>query len=253
MRLFLTSTPRSGNTWFRKLLASSLNLAEAAVHTPEDVHWDTLPGRVILQLHWPATIGVRELIAQHGFCPVTIVRHPLDVLLSILHFCRFEPETASWLQGRSGSEAKIQDCSPADERFLQYATGPRATELLNVSVDWLAVGSTSVVYEKLVANPSAELAEFLPRIQLTPTTPVNEVAEQLNIHALRATSNNNHFWQGRPGLWKDLIDKATALEIQSAQARVFKALKYDVEGAVSLDRQEIERRWDVLRAPVLLP
>lgn len=43
LRLAIVSTPRSGNTWLRKLLASMYDLPQIAVHTPREIAWQSLP------------------------------------------------------------------------------------------------------------------------------------------------------------------------------------------------------------------
>ena len=53
-----------------------------------------------LPIHWePEESFIKQLKAAE-FKLLTICRHPLDTLISILHFCRFEPQTASWLDVR---------------------------------------------------------------------------------------------------------------------------------------------------------
>src|SRR5437762_2987502 len=47
LRLAVISTPRSGNTWLRGLLASIFGLEERAALTPDDVDWSALPERCV--------------------------------------------------------------------------------------------------------------------------------------------------------------------------------------------------------------
>jgi hypothetical protein len=169
MRLLLVSTPRSGNTWLRHLLADSLDLAHFAVHRPIDLDWHNLPTRAIVQLHWPRTIEMAELIDKHHLFPLVITRHPLDVLISILHFSRFAPETRHWLSGSCGSEDAIRGASPGDASFIRYCLSERAEALLSVSVDWAGRTATpypvqSVRYESLVASPVPTLNRVLAHI-----------------------------------------------------------------------------------------
>lgn len=164
MRLLVVSTPRSGNTWFRRLLAGALDLAEFAVHRPDDLDWTTLPERCIVQLHWRPRPDILQICADFGFRPVLIVRHPLDVLISILHFCNFEPETEFWLDGEGGGERAIKGQDPTSQAFSTYATGPRASALLAVSAEWIRAGVPYVRYENLVAGAEAELGAILNRL-----------------------------------------------------------------------------------------
>jgi hypothetical protein len=41
---------------------------------------------------------------RNGIVPLSMCRHPLDILISILHFCQYEPQTSQWIDSRGGSE-----------------------------------------------------------------------------------------------------------------------------------------------------
>ena len=101
-----------------------------------DADWENLPPEVVLQLHWRRDPGFVERLSAHGFRVVTVARHPLDVLISILHFCVYESESEHWLLGAGGSEAGIYAAMPRSRAFVEYATGPRAAGLLAVTPDW---------------------------------------------------------------------------------------------------------------------
>ena len=107
------------------MLAQALELSEQAVHLPEEVNWRALPPRVILQLHWPPGEDFVLQLDQHGFRPIVLARHPLDVLISILAFSQHDDSTVRWLGGAGGNERCIDGASPLSEAFLAYATGPR--------------------------------------------------------------------------------------------------------------------------------
>src|SRR5262245_44560627 len=84
LRIVVISTPRSGNTWLRHLLAKIYGSQELAVHNPADVDWAAIPVDCILQIHWRPTPEFLSLLERHGFRVVVLARHPFDVLLSIL-------------------------------------------------------------------------------------------------------------------------------------------------------------------------
>lgn len=102
MRLALVSSPRSGNSWLRMLLSSLYDLQQNAVHYPQAINWADLPENCIVQIHWHNESQFNSLLKLHGFDVVTIARHPLDLLLSVLHFAPHEPQTACWLQSEGG-------------------------------------------------------------------------------------------------------------------------------------------------------
>src|SRR5205823_5235439 len=97
-------------------------------------------------------------LSEHGFRVVTVARHPLDVLISILHFCIYESESEKWLLGAGGSEAEIFAAMPRSRSFIEYAKGPRAAELLAVTPDWWGQpGVIGVRYEDCVCDAGKEL------------------------------------------------------------------------------------------------
>ena len=72
---------------------------ELPVHTIDAVPWAELPDRCIIQLHWHP---VEPLLSRfrHRLRVVTVTRHPLAVLVSILQYCQHIDETWKWLSGR---------------------------------------------------------------------------------------------------------------------------------------------------------
>src|ERR1017187_6401669 len=157
MKLAIVSTPRSGSTWLRHLLARVYAAREIAVHDLDDVDWAHLAADCILQVHVHPADGLDALVGQ-GFRPIVIRRHPLDVLVSILRYAMYEGATRRWLNGDGGTEASIVGAMPGSTAFLQYAIGRRAAALLSVSRAWWDRPATQrVSYETLVADPIGEL------------------------------------------------------------------------------------------------
>jgi hypothetical protein len=232
MKLVLVSTPRSGNTWLRHILAGMYQLEQYAVHTPESIDWAALPPRCIVQLHWHNTPEFAQLVAGHGFQVVTICRHPLDVLLSILQFAPHEPQTANWLAGAGGDESSIYYQSPSSPAFLAYATSARAAALLSVTPDWWhAPGLVRVRYEDLVNQTEATLHSLTG--QFGPAqADIKTVLEPLHIDKLRLTTTNHHFWKGQPGLWREMIPMDAAVKMAQAHQGVLESLDYPLDTAV---------------------
>jgi len=197
-------------------------------------------------MHWRVRPDVLRICGDFEFRPVLIVRHPLDVLISVLHFCTFEPATRHWLNGESGDETAIYGKDPGDAAFAAYATGPRAAALLAVSVEWMRRGAPWVRFEDLVARPEIELAAFLKQLPATPVRPLAEVIDANTLEKSRPTANNQHFWQGQPGIWTRLIGKELAARIQRAHADVFQSLGYGIGEAGTPAPEEIRRLWSTI-------
>jgi hypothetical protein len=245
LRLAVISTPRSGNTWIRRILAQTFCLDQVAVHTPEDVDWDTLPSRCILQLHWHRTDSFRTLLNDNEFQVVAIARHPLDVLISILHFAPREPETASWLAGKEGSEHAIYHRTPVDAAFIDYATSPRAEALLGVSYQWWEDPTAHRIrYEDTVADPKAELNQLGESIGV-PVCPrvLADAIDDNTLESQRRHSQNGHFWRGQPGHWKQFLPPKEARHIAAVHQRVFARLGYSCTPDPTLDPARAHSNW----------
>lgn len=87
------------------------------MHRPNDLDWGKLPENCVVQIHWHKISEFSTLLETHGFRVLTIAKHPLDVLISILHFLMYEPQTACWLDGEGDGESYIFDKSPASSEF----------------------------------------------------------------------------------------------------------------------------------------
>lgn len=52
-----------------------------------------IPDRCVLQIHWYREPNFQRFLFENRFKVVSIARHPLDVLISILHFIRYDQST----------------------------------------------------------------------------------------------------------------------------------------------------------------
>lgn len=253
LRIALVGSPRTGNTWIRTLLAESYGLAEMAVHAPTHLPWPSLPDRLIVQLHWHRLPVFRAMLRAFGFRVVTVARHPLDVLVSVLQFCQSEPATEFWLSGEGGDEARLLGASPHDDGFRTWALSNRARALLSVTPEWWDDGEAiRIRYEDVVAQPGAALAQVAKRLGAEPVRDVGEVGQRVSLEEMRRrfSANPGHFWKGRPGVGSEVLDSATAGAIAAAHAPVFRALEYPsrtVERSVEEARDAWRRHNATLR------
>ncbi|HKA07071.1 MAG TPA: hypothetical protein VKD71_07415, partial [Gemmataceae bacterium] len=180
----------------------------------------------------------------NGFRVVTVARHPLDVLISILHFCIYESESEQWLLGAKGTEAGIFAAMPRSRAFVEYATGRRAAELLTVTLDWWGQpGVVGVHYEDCVRDADVALAKLETMFGPVRCGSRAAAVEACSLARLRQRATNNHFWQGQPGLWQLLLPAAEANEIATAQANAMSALGYACDPDPTLDALTADRNW----------
>lgn len=251
VRLAVISTPRSGNTWLRTLLRDSLGLQELAVHHPDHVPWDELPERLVLQLHWQPRPELRDLLEAHGFQVLSLSQHPLDVLVSIIHFCRHEPDTRYWLFGAGGNEDALLTAAPTDPAVVRYACGSRFAALLHVTAAWLPLADVHLRYENLVGDPEGLLRRGLTQLgQAVPDEELGRAVSERSFLRHAGTRSKQHNWQGRPGLWRELIPSDQAAQICDSIGYICDILGYgDVQPSPATDAQSSQTLWQVLAVP----
>jgi hypothetical protein len=248
LRLAIVSTPRCGNTWFRILASFLYQVEHFAEYVPDDVAWERLPESCVLQLHWHRTDELERTLRTYGFKTTTLSRHPLDVLVSILHFASHAP-TERWLAGEGGDERAITRTGPAAPEFLCYAAGPRAGTLLGVTPEWWSAGHVHRVrYEDLVAEPREAAAQLCEFVGEDPTVTIDSAVEAATIDKLRPRVSRHHFWQGQPGLWKRLVTAESANQVARAHARAFGELGYVCDPDETLTPEAANENWSRLRA-----
>jgi hypothetical protein len=240
MRIAIIGTPRSGNTWTRYVLRDALDLSDHSVHNYRDLP-ETLDDRAIVQIHWPREPGLQSFLRDNAFRVVVPKRHPLDVLLSVLHFVRREPLTARWLEGNVELPVTLAGETPCSPGFEQYALSWGAENLLSVSYQWsFDARSVLVEYESLVRNPGQSFSHLIETLGGDPSN----ISRALSANAFESLQNtpNRHGWQGNPGLWRSLIPWRAARRIQDRHRRVFSQLGYDVPFYM-LSRRQAEAQW----------
>jgi Methyltransferase domain/Domain of unknown function (DUF4214) len=235
----------------RRLLASSCGLAELAADTPAELSWDSLPPRCVLQLHWPPTDELVSLLDGYSFKTLALARHPLDVLISILHFAQHESRTARWLNGAHGDERLLLGADPWSEAFRAYALGERAGALIDLSVHWwrsprLDVGGR---FEEIVDAPAPELTRMADPLQLGPLLNAQEATATNSFESMQAQVTNQHFWQGQPGNWRRLISPRLATEIAERHGQAFDEFGYKTDGDARLDPVAAAANWLALARP----
>jgi SAM-dependent methyltransferase len=234
--------------WLRRLLGALYDLEDMSADTPAAVPWTELPNACALQLHWPPTASLLEQLDHAEFSTVVLARHPLDVLVSVLHFSQFEPRTARWLNRHGGTELPLLGGEPCSDAFRDYATGPRAAALLSVSVDWWRSPrlDAPVRFEELVAAPQAVLERVAETLGGSTPERVAEATESATFDSLRSETGNAHFWRGRPGQWRSLITADDVAAIARAHPAAFGELGYEADADPSLTEEQARANWRAL-------
>jgi hypothetical protein len=249
-RFFIACTPRTGNTWLRKLLAGNLDLTEYPVHKLDEVPWNDLPPRCIVAMHTHADPELVKYLSERHFRIIVTTRHPLDILISILAYTQFQRKTRRWLAGEDGDESSLLGAAPTDRAFFDYALSARAAVLLGVSVEWLAYAADVVRYESLAAEPHIFLSDMFARLGVAPVGSICNVVAGNSIERLRAlhAEHSFHFWRGECGLWRRLLPADVAVPIAERHRTIFEALGYTCDYDPNLSRDRASDNWRSLHA-----
>lgn len=247
-RIALISTPRAGNNWLRHLLVNMYRLSSLQVHAPQEVDWKALPAECLLAVHWHPSPTFLERLQQHGFQSVVLARHPLDVLISILHFALHYSSTEAtqrWLEGEDGNERSIFAAMPRSTAFLDYATGRRAGALLAVSHEWWQVpGCLQVRYEEMLDDAAGTLQRLAESLGVPARASLADVVAGNSTTKLwQSIGSKYHCWQGRSGLWRQLLPAAEAGLIAAAHRAVFADLGYEVDPDPLLNGSQADANW----------
>ena len=230
--------------WLRRQLVQLYGLEEVSAHTPREVDWEGLPERCVLQIHWPRTRAFRTTLRRNGFRVVVLARHPLDVLLSILQFAPHEPETARWLDSLYGDEQAIIGATPVSRAFVDYATGPRARALLDISLQWWRHDLVSLHYEELASDPARQLHRIVDAVRVSPALRPEDVGDAVTFEGLKNEATNHHFWQGQPYHWRELLPAHVAEAAAAPYARLLHTLGYSLDPDTTLTDEMAHARWE---------
>jgi hypothetical protein len=244
-RIAVIGSPRSGNTWVRMVIAQLLDAPQMVVNAWKELP-RPLPPRCTLQIHWYREPVLQALLHENDFQIVVIARHPLDVLVSVLHFIQFEPKTARWLEGNVEIPKEMAGSTSVSDVFKKYTLSWGAENLLSISYQWWHdPKSIRIRYEDLVANQSAEFRKLIENLRL-PSNALEKILAQMNLRYFQSMANH-HGWQGQPGLWKLLIPGDTAWQIYKRHQRVFETLGYGPPRSTTTPEEALAN-WEKLRA-----
>src|SRR5262249_44494642 len=123
--------------------------------------------------------------------------------------------------------------------------GSRAGALLSVTPEWKSAPETlSLRYEDLIQDCSARLEQLIEELGWPIRTTVAQAVAETSIPKLRAATNNdNHFWIGRPGLWRKFLPAPRALRMAAAHMETFRILDYICDADPLLDDRAADANW----------
>jgi hypothetical protein len=239
MRVAIVSSPRSGNTFVRRTLATALGWPELGYHDFREAP-DALPENLFVQIHWQREPEFVAWLAEHRFTVLTVARHPFDVLLSAVRFSARGTSTERWVGGRTGMPVSVGKDGSASPEFIDYCLSDGAEVLLSVSAQWWGAAPLRIRYEQAVQRP-AVLARMIARLGGDPRR-LGKGLEASSVKTMNAFFPG-HTWRAHPGHWRNLIASDDARRIYQRHRTAFRACGYHPPLFHSLSRTAASRNW----------
>jgi hypothetical protein len=236
LKIFLLSTPRTGNHWLQNILANAYNLPikEAtplrAYMKLEQEEKETVVERLPFDPAEFAALGSRWIMYEHvrlnfeiirwarenNVALVTTMRHPGDVAVSLYNYVLNITDKSSF---STDIVQVVRTDDPAERvRILNDYLKARLPRLLKVSLFWWLSGTAQLVrYEDLWQNPTQAVKEvtdsLLPldneKILRALILSDKDVIRQFDAHW------NNFIYKGSSGNWRTELDPSTLSLLQT--------------------------------------
>jgi hypothetical protein len=209
LRILIVSTPKTGNTWLKHLLA---NIYDLPVVTPakafEAAEIEAMGPRWVAHQHYGARTELVDCGRRNNVVFVTTLRHPCDALISKFHFVRDLGRRLKFADV-DRSPVMALDGDTIGENTASYVLdGFSAT--LDVSLSWLRSGESLLVrYEDLKREPVAVLQELTNAICKVPLHRIEGAIEACTIDQMRRMKGMDprFFRQGQVGGWRTELPK----------------------------------------------
>ena len=244
LRILILSTPKTGNTWLRHLLAGIYRLPQFYVPPPLDCTALSRAGdRWVTHYHIRPSPELLAWIRTHRPIVITTIRHPGDVLVSLYHHVRgFGSEAIDPDSLRNMLRAGFERTN-----MTTYSSGQPFSADLACSIEWMGCEGTHVVrYEDLRAGTLGTLRDLTSRICPVPDERIEAAIEMCDLEQMRnmAGGFSGFFRGGRVGAWRDLLppDVVDTLRTMEPYAGQLAALGYSMDPADPIIARHIEPR-----------
>jgi hypothetical protein len=135
---------------------------------------------------------------------------------------------------------------PRSQAFLDWIAGRIGRHFLCYSPAWWnREGVFRLRYHDLVESAESTLERLVAQIGHPVRRPIAEAVEANAIGLKKPAADvwHYHYWQGRPGLWRDLIPAAEARRIAASVPEPFEVLGYECDPNESLTPEEADHNW----------
>jgi hypothetical protein len=198
-----------------------------------------------VQLHWWRQEPLLSQLLGNDFAIVTLARHPFDVMMSALNYTYYSHDGRRCAVENCWS-CLIRDATPRSNEFRRYVQGWPGQNTLSYSPTWWTSPETlQVRYEDLVADTIGVLGHLANSLGWPLDRSLEEAAADYDKEVLRAYHDvwHYHYWQGRPGLWRELLPALEAAPLFSSHRDVFDCLEYAYDPDPNLDPVTADLNW----------
>ena len=214
----ILATPKTGNLWLRFCLERGLQLrsvdptSEEEIQTLLDNYVREQPANpFIFHAHLESTEARRQSFAEARVNLVTLLRHPIDIFLSL---CRHHRRlaTQTWPDNLLVSDATIED-------YVNFIFPAQ----LGISASWARVGSSIVRYEEMINNPQQVYCRLLgtwrPGSDHTAlSTFMTRIGSLEILRQSAGIETGDHFTVGRADQWRWLVNRPILAMFQRNKA-----------------------------------
>ena len=207
LKIMIVSTPKTGNTWLKHLLAHIYELPAVDVGLEFQVaEVEALGARRVTHQHYPPRADLLDWAEQNDVVFVTTIRHPGDVLVSMFHFFR---RHANRLALDDPAQILVRDGDEMGEHTAAFLMAEAGFVVhLNLSLAWMRSARPHVVrYEDLWRDPTTALQNLTAAIIEAPLDRIEYAVELCDIDLMRNTLSGGpeFFRKGSVGDWKSVL------------------------------------------------
>jgi hypothetical protein len=197
MKILIVSTPKTGNTWLKSLLAAVYGLPVRNVGDRFDAaEFERLGTSWVTHQHYHPQSNLVRWARENGLVFVTTIRHPADVLVSLSHY------TVHFSAEEELRAALRQDGGTFGPHVTAYIQNGFYL-FLNQSISWMQTGLSHVVrYEELWQEAVPVLLGLTRRIREVPETEVERAVRRCDFDVMRRQAvggDRNFFRRGGSG------------------------------------------------------
>lgn len=217
LKILIVSTPKTGNTWVKHLLAQVYNLPLASVGTTFDVdEIARLGSRWVAHQHFYPHDSILNWCELNKVQLVTTMRHPGDVLVSLFHYMHnFE-----FAEGWAPRMMRKDEGTMGQYTRTYLRTEIHFSHILELSLAWGRTGRAHLVrYEALRRDPEGILQVLTDALSPVPMSRVEQAVEACRLDRMRkeAGKHARFFRKGHIGGWQQALP-ADILDILRTQA-----------------------------------